>query len=316
MCKQYIFGPVASRRLGVSLGVDLIRCRNCSLDCVYCEAGKTEDVTAVRQVYADIEEVKKQLNDFLKDSPQLDYITFSGIGEPTLHLQLTEFCCWLKTTYPQYKIALLTNGTLLNDPDVRSALKYVDLCMPNFDASNDEELQIINRPAAGITVETLADGIRKACSEYPAKLILELFVAPGVNDSDRSIANFVDYIKTFHGLKSVQLNTLDRPGVVDWIKPADRATLDRFIAALKDYLPVETIGRYRRTIPEAGAVFQPDELAEKILDLLGEKSLTAQELADLLGCEVNTTVDHAEELLKAGLLYAEKVDRKVFYAIV
>ena len=241
MGKQYVFGPVASRRLGISLGVDLIRDHCCSLDCVYCEAGKTTKLTCERKNYVPMEKVQAELAEVLDSHPELDYITFSGTGEPTLNSQLTGLCRWLKTHYPEYKLCLLTNGTLLNDPDVRQALEFVDLAMPNFDASNDEELQIINRPAAGITVESLASSIRLAASEYPGKLVLELFVVPDVNDSAASIARFAEHIKTFKGLKSIQLNTLDRPGVVDWIKPADCTVLNQFIEVLEKYFPAITI---------------------------------------------------------------------------
>ena len=116
MGKHYVFGPVASRRLGISLGVDPIRKHTCTLDCIYCEAGKTEELTCQRQDFAPLEEVQKELTEVLNTAPTLDYITFSGAGEPTLYKHLPELACWIKTNYPQYKICLLTNGTLLADP--------------------------------------------------------------------------------------------------------------------------------------------------------------------------------------------------------
>ena len=315
MSKQYIFGPVASRRLGVSLGVDMVHAKCCTLDCIYCEAGKTTQLTADRFECVPIEDVKRELAEVLAASPQLDYITFSGAGEPTLHSQLPEFTCWLKENYPQYKVCLLTNGTLLNDPAVRKVLAYADLAMPNFDASNEQELQVINRPVAGITVETLADGIRQAAAEYPGKLVLELFVVPGVSDSDESIERFAQYIKSFRGLKSVQLNTLDRPGVVDWIKPADSGTLKRFISVLEKILPVEAVGRFRYRSAALRENITPDEMDPQITALTSRRPATAEDLALALNTDLEKVRDRAETLVKAGILSAEKLERGVFYSV-
>ena len=316
MSKEYIFGPVASRRLGVSLGVDLIRSKTCSLDCIYCEAGQTVNRTCCRQRYVDLEKVKSEIREVLADNPPLDYITFSGSGEPTLNSQIGEFSAFLKENYPQYKICLLTNGTLLNDPEVRAALKFVDIAMPNFDASNDEELFIINRPAAGITTETLAAGIKAAASEYPGKLVLELFIVPGVNDSDASIERFVNYIADWPGLHSVQLNTLDRPGVVDWIKPADSSVIRRFIDALEKIIPVEAVGRFRYRSAALRQVIDPDEADREILALISRRPATAEDLAVALNRDIESVRQRAETLVKAGVVSAEKLDRGVFYSAV
>lgn len=313
MGKQYVFGPVASRRLGISLGVDIVRGHRCSLDCIYCEAGKTRELTTMRSSYVPLEELKAELTEVLSTQQELDYITFSGTGEPTLNSNLIEICRWLKEHWQQYKLCLLTNGTLLNDPQVRAALEYVDMAMPSFDASNDEELQIINRPAAGITVESLAEGIRLAAAEYPGKLVLELFVVPQVNDSIESIGRFVEHIKTFRGLRSIQLNTLDRPGVVDWIKPADRASLNAFVAALEPYFPVECIGRYRRRSAALCKKIPPGKFDSAILELAQVRPVTASDMATALNVPEELVAQRAEELVSAGLLSAEKMERAVFY---
>ncbi|MBE6402616.1 MAG: radical SAM protein [Lentisphaeria bacterium] len=316
MHKHYVFGPVTSRRLGISLGVDPIRKHTCTLDCVYCEAGKTGELTCQRQEFAPLEVVQNELTAVLKDSPELDYITFSGTGEPTLYLHLTELACWIKKNYPQYRICLLTNGTLLNDPDVCSVLEYVDLAMPNFDASNDEELAVINRPAAGITVESLARGIRNAARRYPGKLALELFIVPGINDNSESIRRFAEYIKSFEGLHSVQLNTLDRPGVVDWIQPAPAETIRKFIAALEDIVPVEAVGRFRCRSKAFCKNLQFDDDDNRVLALVSRRPATAEDIALLLGLSVEKAREKAELLLKSGKVCAEKMPRGVFYSAV
>ncbi len=316
MRKQYVFGPVASRRLGVSLGVDVIKASCCSLDCIYCEAGKTVDLTCQRKEYVELEKIKAELAEVLNAGPELDYITFSGAGEPTLNSRLAELARWIKVNYPQYKICLLTNGTLLNDPQVRAVLQYADLAMPNFDASNEEELHIINRPAPGITVESLAEGIRLAAAEHPGKLVLELFVVPGVNDSAESIARFAEYIKSFEHLHSVQLNTLDRPGVVDWIKPAGSEILKKFIAVLEPVIPVEAVGRFRYRSASLCQNRTPDEQESAVIELLSRRPASADDLALTMAVTPEQAQKTAENLVKRGLLCAEKTENGTFYSAV
>ena len=260
--------------------------------------------------------MQNELAEVLSTQMTLDYITFSGTGEPTLYLHLSELACWIKTNYPQYKICLLTNGTLLNDPEVCKTLEYVDLAMPNFDASNDEELKIINRPAEGITVENLAQGIRNAARLYPGKLALELFIVPGINDSVESIERFSGYIRTFAGLRSVQLNTLDRPGVEDWVKPAPAATIRRFIAALESFVPVEAVGRYRHRSNALRKNVVLEEIDHRLMELLRRRSASAEDIALTLNISPEKARERAEELLKAGLLCAEKMERDIFYSAV
>lgn len=313
MRKQYVFGPVSSRRLGISLGVDVIHGRRCPLDCIYCEAGKTDDLTCKRSDYVPIDQVKTELQEVLAENPALDYITFSGAGEPTLNSSIGELSRWIKSNYPQYKLCLLTNGTLLDDPAVRSVLEYIDLAMPNFDASTEEELAIINRPAPGVTLESLAAGIRKAAAEYPGKLVLELFVVPQVNDSDSSIARFAEYIKSFKGLKSVQLNTLDRPGVVDWIHPAPPETILRFIHVLEKIIPVEAIGRFRYRSKALQEVLPQGDFYSSILAQISKQPATAEELSEILQESLQVIQERADKLVDCGLLCSEKRGKQIFY---
>lgn len=314
MSKKYIFGPVVSRRLGISLGVDVLRAKVCSLDCIYCEAGATSGLTCRRSEYVPLKAIQDELREVLDAKPELDYITYSGMGEPTLSTVLPELSHWIKENYPQYKLCLLTNGTLLNDPEVRSVLQYVDLAMPNFDASNDEELQIINRPAAGITVGSIAEGIRLAAAEYPGKLVLELFVVPGVNDSAASIERFANYIRSFAGLAAVQLNTLDRPGVVDWIKPADSSIMRKFIEAIEPVLPVEAVGRFRWRSTALRGKQPPEGVCSELMELLQRRAASVADIAAVLDLPEASAEQYAEELVRAGVICAEKIGDDMFYS--
>ena len=143
---SYLFGPVQSRRLGVSLGIDMVQSTICSLDCVYCECGKTGRLTLERQAYADADAIIAELSAFLSTAPALDYITFGGRGEPTLDTGLGRVVRFLKRSFPRYACALLTNGTLLHLPDVREEVAPFDLVLPNLDAVSDAAFRKLNRP--------------------------------------------------------------------------------------------------------------------------------------------------------------------------
>ncbi len=314
MRETYIFGPVASRRLGISLGVDLVPAKYCTLNCVYCEAGVTTELTLARREYVPVDAVIAELDAFLSRGPELDYITFSGAGEPTLNSRIGDVARFVKRKYPQYKICLLTNGTLLRDEALRRDIAEIDLIMPNFDASNDEELIRINRPAPGVTVETLAEGIRLLCAEQPGKVVLELFIVPGINDSDASIARFAGYIRTF-AVTKVQLNTLDRPGCVDWIKPSDAANTRRFIAAFEPFVPVEAVGRFRYLSPALCRELATDEFDAGVLALIGRRPSTIDDLVVALNAAPERIRQRLDLLLRAGKITAEKQPRGEFYAL-
>ena len=276
MSEKYLFGPVPSRRLGISLGVDLIPHKTCSLDCVYCEAGDTTDLLTERREYVPIAEVIAELDRYLAAKPELDFITFSGAGEPTLNSGVGKVVEFIKANYPQYKLCMLTNATLFNDEQLVDELAGVDLVIPSLDASNEEQYRRINRPCPGLTFDALVDGLVKFRHAFKGAYWLELFVVPGVNDSDDSISRFADIIWRIAPDK-VQLNTLDRPGCVDWIKPAPEETLMRFIHGLEHIVPVESVGRFKyRSYNETD---KPDEeLEQRIAEMVSRRPAT---LADL-----------------------------------
>lgn len=312
MKKQFLFGPVPSRRLGLSLGVDLVRPKCCSLDCVYCESGETTELTTRRCEAAPAAAVIAELDEFLKERPALDFITFSGAGEPTLNSGIGEVAAFLKRNYPEYRICLLTNATLFLDPAVRRELREIDLAVPSLDASNEAEFQRINRPAPGLTLPGLLEGLRLFCREFPGEVVLEIFIVPGVNDSDASIARFAAIVKELKVAK-VQLNTLDRPACVDWVKPSTAENTRRFIAALEPLVPVEAVGPFRY---RSAALRQPvpdSELDRRILALAARRPVTAADLESSLGIAPETVRRQLDELLRRGALESERQARGEFF---
>lgn len=244
MIRKYVFGPINSRRLGVSLGVDLVPLKVCPLDCVYCEARATTLLTMERKEYVPVDTVLEELESVLAASPQLDYITFSGSGEPTLNSRIGDVISFIKNRYPQYKVCLLTNGLLLGDKELQKDIAQIDLLIPSLDGSNAAEYEAVNRPVSSMPFDKFISALNDYLPHAPMPVYLELFILPGVNDSDESISRFAEIIKSLK-VDRVQLNTLDRPGAVSDLKCADEATVKRFIAGLKDAAPVEAVGKYK-----------------------------------------------------------------------
>ena len=215
---KHLFGPVPSRRLGISLGVDLIPHKVCSLNCVYCEVGETTNLTTERKEYIPINEILIELDEYLSQKPNLDFITFSGSGEPTLNSGIGEVINFLKKYYPKYKIALLTNSTLLSNKTLRDELKKIDLILPSLDSVTETGFKKLNRPSINLELTKIIEGLIAFTKEFEGNVWLEVFIVPGFNDSKEELESIKEIILKINPNK-VQLNSLDRPGSEYWIKP-------------------------------------------------------------------------------------------------
>ena len=227
--KKSVFGPIISRRLGVSLGVDLLPFKTCSLDCVYCECGATTNLTMERGDFYPVERVLEELDAFFAKHEKIDYVTFSGVGEPTLHTGIGQIIRAVKAKRPEVKICLITNATLLGDPGLQKELEGIDLIMPSLDASCEEEFVRVNRPAPGVTFDGLVDALKSFRAVNKVKMWLEVFIVPGVNDSPASLERFVKFLRDISP-DQVQINSLDRPGTEDWIEIPTRERLEEIKA--------------------------------------------------------------------------------------
>ncbi|MBN2372488.1 radical SAM protein [bacterium] len=219
-----IFGPVPSRRLGRSLGVDLVPYKTCTFDCVYCELGPTTCHTLKRQPYKPIDSVCDELVKRLDQlNGDVDYITLAGSGEPTLNSDLGRLIERIKRI-SNTPLAILTNGSLLFDPSVRSELRALDLIVPSLDAVSRETFLKVNRPVAGIEIEDIIEGLIKLREEFSGAIWLEVLVCMGINDSESEltlIKNAVYEIKP----DKVQVNTVFRPPSIEGTKPVSEKRL-------------------------------------------------------------------------------------------
>lgn len=220
----YVYGPVNSRRLGWSLGVDLTPGRVCSLDCIYCEEARpTAVLTCIRGEYAPTEQVIEEIR--TRAIPGLDFITFSGSGEPTLHCGLGKIISAIKDLGTP--IAVLTNSTLLNQADVRRDLDLADLVVPSLDAISQDVFEKINRPYFSVSVHDIIEGIKAFCNVYKGRIWLEVLLVKGVNDHPQEMQKIADLANSLP-IEKVHLNTICRGTTVKKIEPVAKDILMKY----------------------------------------------------------------------------------------
>ena len=211
---KHVFGPVPSRRLGISLGVDLVLSKSCNLNCIFCECGATKKIQLERQRFKDMNEILNEIQSVLKDIKP-DYITFSGSGEPTLSLDLGNISKAIKEDLKyKGKICLITNSLLLANEEVTKELEYIDLIVPTLNTLNQDIFEKIVRPDYRTSVDEIRKGfINLNNSNYKGKIWIEIFILENINDSEENfieIANFLNSENIRHD--KIQLNTIDRVG--------------------------------------------------------------------------------------------------------
>lgn len=211
---EYFYGPVHSRRLGFSLGVDVVPRKACSFECVYCQVGKTPHKTIRRFSWVNLNKLKKELKTILKTNPWIDYITFSGSGEPTLHKGLDKIIRSIKKiSKNKYPVCVITNSSLLYRKEVRKELQAADLVIPSLDAVDNKSFTRINRPHKSITFNKVTEGILKFSQEYKGRIWLEVMLLKNYNDSGASIKRFKDLISRISP-ELIHLNVPARPSLV------------------------------------------------------------------------------------------------------
>lgn len=211
---KHVFGPVPSRRLGISLGVDLVVSKSCNLNCIFCECGATKKIQLERQRFKDMNEILEEISTVLKDIKP-DYITFSGSGEPTLSLDLGNISKAIKEDLKyEGKICLITNSLLLADENLMKELEYIDLIVPTLNTLTQDIFEKIVRPDYRTSVEEIRKGfINLNKSNYKGKIWIEIFILENVNDSDKNFVDIANFLKSENiRYDKIQLNTIDRVG--------------------------------------------------------------------------------------------------------
>ncbi|MDV7186071.1 radical SAM protein [Lutibacter sp. TH_r2] len=279
---KFLFGPVPSRRLGMSLGVDLVPKIVCSLNCVYCEVGKTTELTLERKEYINYHEIIAELTSYFKNNPDPDYITFSGYGEPTLNIRIGDIISFIKKHKPTLPIAVLTNGTLLFDKNVQESLKEVDVLLPSLDAATESVFRKLNRPVKTLELEKYINGLISFCKNFKGKIWLEIFILPGYNNSLSELIALKKIILKINP-DTIQLNSLDRPGIIKSLRSATSEELQQIVDFWNlDNVEIISAVKERKKIQS----YRKD-IESTILGTITRRPCTLDDLEKILGIHSN-----------------------------
>ena len=313
---KHLFGPVISRRLGISLGVDVVPYKYGSMNCIYCEVGETTKLINEPEELVNLNEVIKELDDYISKNPKLDYITFSGAGEPLLYSRIGDLINYIKDKYPQYKLALITNSTHLYRSDINAELLKLDMIIPSFDAVDQDIFESINRPYKTIMVKEIIDNLIDFNHKFPGEMWLEIFFVPELNDFPEELTRMREAIRLIKP-ERVQLNALDRPGTESWVQQEDREKLESiktfFEASLPEDILVEIIKKVDKQLYDENQ--SSLEVEEKIITTIRRRPCTAQDMSQMLNIHINAINKVLHKLIEEKRIEGITQERGIFYKI-
>jgi wyosine [tRNA(Phe)-imidazoG37] synthetase (radical SAM superfamily) len=306
---RYVYGPVPSRRLGRSLGLDLVPFKTCTYDCIYCQLGRTTKKTIERKEYVAVEEVLAELKRKLAAGAAPDYISLAGSGEPTLNAGIGDLIVKIQglTDIP---VAVLTNGSLLWMPEVQDALMAADLVLPSLDAGDERLFRYVNRPHGKISFERMVDGIAAFTARFPGKVWLEVFLLAGVTGIPSEAKKIATLAKRT-GPARVQLNTVSRPPAEGFALPL---STDQMLAMKNIFLGEVDIISENEWGGERDSAFTEARDAD-ILALLRRRPCTSADVASGLGLHVNEALKRLESLIAAGKVKTVVTSGRSFYTV-
>ena len=292
---KFTFGPVNSRRLGLSLGVDLLVKKTCSFNCIYCEIGASPIITCKRSEYTPTADIIAEIDSVLRDqsnSKPIDVITITGSGEPTLHSGLGKIIHHIKRS-TDLPIAVLTNGSLLHRAEVREDLLEADIVIPSLDAARENSFRKINRPASCNSLQDIIDGLAVFSHEFKGRIWLEILVVKGLNDGPEDIAALQQAVRRIRP-ERVQLNTVARPPLEEWAAPVSQKELQQ----IAEMLPgkVEIIADFSQKRPEKSRSANESEL----LEILQRRPCTSSDIREALSLDRDFVETALENLVQSG----------------
>lgn len=300
----YVFGPVPSRRLGLSLGVDLIPPKTCTYDCLYCQVGKTRHRTIDTAVYVPTREVIRECENKLKRI-EPDVITLAGSGEPTLHSEIDRVIASLKRITDK-NIALLTNGALLWDEQVRKRVLEADIILPTLSTANETTWQLIHRPHPELNLSRIIKGFQSLRREYKGLIFLEVVLLAGINDGEKEMEALKREIDKISPDK-IQLNTVVRPPSDAKARALDRGQLEiikNFMGSRAEIV-VDKVLRGDRTGEKAGV--------DSILEMAKRRPVRVIDLVNALDLPQDDVEDLLKGMLIKGIIRSQEQSGEIFY---
>jgi len=311
MIQKHIFGPVLSRRLGLSLGIDLIPFKTCTYDCAYCECGHTTDKTVTRRNYFPAEEVMAELRTVLSSRPALDSVTFAGSGEPTLSLALGPVIAAIKREFPKYTVSVLTNGSLLSDRAVQDELLPADRVIPTLTSVSQQTFERIHHPHPSLKIDTIIEGMAKFRKRYTGQIWLEVFIVPSLNTTDEELAGLKNAIPRI-APDRIQLNTVDRPPAEEWVGTAP----DRELERIRGFLGIPDIGIAGRASQVSTPAGQVTAAADLVYATLCRRPSTVEDLVRTTGLSGGEVAKILGSFERNGKISSHRMERGVFFSIV
>ncbi len=304
---KYLFGPVPSRRFGLSLGVDLTPFKTCSFDCVFCQLGRTNNLTIERKEYVPIYDVCAELEEWLNMNVPADYITLAGSGEPTLHSRFGDVLEFIRT-HTRIPAVLLTNGTLLDQPGVREAAARAHIVKVSLSAWDTAGYVSINRAHPDLTFDHLVEGLIQFRDYFNGTLWMEVFLIGGMNSSPNDVKKIAQLAKQISPDR-IHLNTAVRPPAHDFVSPLTDGELTS-LAPLFDP-PAEVIKKFKATR-------KPDIRAneENLLEMLRRRPCTSEQIAEALGMHLNEVSKYVGKLLRTNRIREIRQNHNVYYCTV
>ncbi len=291
---RYLYGPVPSRRLGRSLGVDTVPYKVCSYDCVYCTLGRTTKLTTKPERLISAADVVHEIEQWLKGGGTADYITFAGSGEPTLNAELGEMIQATKrlTSIP---LAVITNGSLLGQPDVFDAVSTADVLLPSLDAGTEQAFAAVNRPAPGVSFVGMREGLVRTAQDFAKDIWLEVMLVEGVNDSESELRAISEIARRICPDR-LQVNTVERPSRSGCAKRVSDETLSRACAVLGPRADIIADAEV------AGAESRWQELEDELLRMLSRRPCTLSDIVAVSGHHAHDISKHLRRLVAEGLV--------------
>ena len=306
MIMKYIYGPVLSRRLGASLGIDLVPSKTCSYDCVYCQCGRTTNKTIQRKEYVPIARVIEEIKTFLPAyKGKLDYLTLSGAGEPTLNSGIGEVIRSLKKL-SRIPVAVLTNSSLLWRADVRDELKQADLVMPSLDAATPMAFNFVNRPGA-LKIGEIINGLVEFRKQFTGKIWLEILLVQVYNDEIGNLKALKKAVKRICPDK-IQLNTVTRPPAEDCAYPLDANRLRRLARFFGPR--AEIIADREISVTQAGG---QSNIPGRIIALLARRPCVMPEIGSSLGIDQAIVTQYIADLKDKKKIQYTIINSKMYY---
>lgn len=303
---RYLFGPVPSRRFGRSLGIDLTPYKTCSQDCVFCQLGRTPETTLERKAFVPTAEVIAEIDHWLSTGGVADYLTLSGSGEPTLHSEFGQVLAHLRDQ--PIPSVLLTNGTLLNLPEVREAACLAHVAKVSLSAWDQKSFEWVNRPHGRLRFESFFDGLKQFRDQFSGQFWLEVFLLSGIN----AMAGDVEKIAALaRELKPdcIHLNTIARPPAEDFAAAVPTGQMEELAGLFDPPARIASVFKGERS-----KTIKANE--KTILAMLKRRPCTIKQIETVFGMHINEVSKYLGQLMQRNLIRADREDKEVYYTTV